>query len=487
MKRGMLLFVMISVVFVLCVMTPTASSTPKPPDPRDQRALDRFRDALERDGFDVGVGLADTMDWAQEYCLGHRDDAGYVNKAPYLRVLVPESAQITECSPDGSDCGEIFQLQPDEAIVLIGLTPPPVNYFAYHTCLWDKTYPDGTRPRIFATLGDTVNNATINTVGPTPFNTPVALIFTPDQTTEARVRAALRRAGYPAAMINTLVFPASMLNLGFDEGEELHDTLRIPMRIGKWQDPEAGTAYLDSISETLHVFRVTPRESATPNPFPVPPLRVRGTGQTEMNLMNTLDRLRDGIVVKNLEENPEMKATDIRSKPNWYEGYDYIQQKRDPGGDSRDALFLSAGYLPEYDGFEEITLADDEFLMVYGVNHVATGKATYMSVNVYASKYAKLSINQVFDEDLAGTAWKYLDGDPAADLFYAYKISRDCGGDPDCLPLDNDPECSRLVIDSDTILGLIFRMYLEPATSVGAAQQEVLYDRILKFSSAQQE
>jgi hypothetical protein len=476
----MLLVVVISMVLVLCGRTPVASSKNLVHDPQDHRNLERFKNALERDGFDVGIGLADTMDWAQEYCDGNRDDAGYVNRAPYLRVLVPESAQITECSPDGSDCGEIFQLQPDEAIVLIGLTPPTVNYFAYHTCLWDKTYPDGTRPRIFATLGDTVNNATINTVGPTPFNTPVALIFTPDRTTDSRVRAALRRAGFPAAMINTLVFPASMLNLGFDEGEELHDTLRIPMRIGKWQDPEAGTAYLDSISETLHVFRVTPRESVTPNPFPVPPLRVRGTGQTEMNLMNTLDRLRERIV----EDHPGMKATDIHSKPNWYEGYDYIQQERDPGGDSRDAFFLSAGYLPEYDGFEEITLADDEFLMVYGVNHVATGKATYMSVNVYASKYAKLSINQVFDDDLAGTAWTYLAGDPAADLFYAYKISRNCNGDPDCLPLSSDPECPPLVIDSDTILGLIFRMYLEPATSVGAAQQEVLYDRILKFSHA---
>ena len=58
MKTRNLLFVMISVVFVLCVMTPTASSAPKPPDPQDQRALDRFRNALDRDGFDVGIGRA---------------------------------------------------------------------------------------------------------------------------------------------------------------------------------------------------------------------------------------------------------------------------------------------------------------------------------------------------------------------------------------------------------------------------------------------
>ena len=32
------------------------------------------------------------------------------------------------------------------------------------------------------------------------------------------------------------------------------------------------------------------------------------------------------------------------------------------------------------------------------------------------------------------------------------------------------------------VLGLFFRMYLEPATKVGPAMPEVLYDRVMKFS-----
>jgi len=44
------------------------------------------------------------------------------------------------------------------------------------------------------------------------------------------------------------------------------------------------------------------------------------------------------------------------------------------------------------DPVDEVRLADDEFLMVYGANHGATGKATCMSVNVYASEDAKMSI-----------------------------------------------------------------------------------------------
>ena len=34
---------------------------------------------------------------------------------------------------------------------------------------------------------------------------------------------------------------------------------------------------------------------------------------------------------------------------------------------------------------------DDEFLVIYGPNHIATGKATYVNVNVFASRTEMLS------------------------------------------------------------------------------------------------
>jgi hypothetical protein len=65
---------------------------------------------------------------------------------------------------------------------------------------------------------------------------------------------------------------------------------------------------------------------------------------------------------------------------------------------------------------------------------------------------------------------------------YAYKISRDCGGEEDCLPLAVPDGCTRLSLDSSTLLGVFTRIYLEPATKVGPAMPEMLYDRIIKFS-----
>jgi hypothetical protein len=204
-----------------------------------------------------------------------------------------------------------------------------------------------------------------------------------------------------------------------------------------------------------------------------------------MDLMNKLGELRQGIIAAN----SGLHATDITSLPMCYEGYDYIQRRADPSqyqgywGDSRDAFYLGVG-LPEWStNFYKMTLANDEFLMVYGANHVATGKATYMNMNVYASETAKLTLGAINDSDFPDTANRYLPaGDPAANLMYAYKISRNCGGESNCKQLSVPQGCTRLTLDSGTLLGLFTRIYLEPATKVGPALPEMLYDRVIKFS-----
>lgn len=438
--------------------------------------LDVFEDALKADGFAVHPGATTTLNFVASWCDGTGipgyDSAMYSNNQQYLQLEVPKSAQ--EYDPD-SDLTSVFQLDPTEAIVLIGLTPPPERYFSFTSFLRFRVMPDGSRQPLWTSLGDPVSNATVKTTGSTSFDRPVALIFTPDQGTDARVRKALKRAGYPTAIINTAVFPASMLNLGHGDTA---DQFGIVLRNALWEEgAEAdGEAYIEN--PPFHLYRVTPPTETIANPFPVPPLRVRGTGQTEMDLMNKLGQLRDAII----EANPGYSYKDLPTEPKGYEGYDYVQRGVDPLGDSRDALALMAGYLPEYDLNDAITLANGEFLMVYGVNHVATGKATYMNFNIYASRIedGKVPIGGADDRTFPGTASLYLD-DPAASLMYAFKVSRDCGGEANCLTLGLE-DCDRLTIDKDTVLGLMFRMYLEPATKVGPALPEILYDRVIKFS-----
>ena len=461
--------ILLSAIMSVLLLVPCAFAQGAVQDPLNPNALDRFQKALEQDGFDVSTGKVDVWNLVAEWCAYTPgvDNAWYFNNQSYLQFEVPKSAQ------EKDQANAVFQMRQDEAVVVIGLTPPPARYFSYTPFLSSKVYPDGRR-QILATLGDSVNNSTIKTIGNTPFNAPVVLIFTPDQGTEARVRAALRRAGYPAAIINTLVFPASMLNLGYGDAD---DELRIIPRAAIWDDPAAGDAYMKN--PPLSVFRVTPGTPATANPFPAPPLRIRGTGETEMYLMNKLAELRKNII----EANPGMDAKDIMVSPTLYEGYDYIQRGANPYGDGRDCFYVSAGYAPEMGTEEEIRLGDGEFLVIYGPNHVAIGKATYMNINVYASETAKLSIGSLDDSDFPNTATQYLPDDPAADLMFAYKVSRSCGkGEPNCLPLKAPDNCSRLTIDASTLLGIGIRTYLEPATKVGPAMPEILYDRVIKFS-----
>lgn len=432
-------------------------------------SLASFQDALKRDNFEIKMGYASVLDLRGLYCGGQLDNALYQNKnAPYLSAYVPE---LEEESPR-TFVGRSFRLRYDEAIVLIGLTPPPEKYFSYQPYLLAKVYPQGSIP-VFASLGDTVNLRTIKTLGPTPFNSPVILIFTPDQGTDARIRAALRSSGLPNSIINTLVFPSSMLTLGL--GEEA-DQFLLVSRNAVWENEDAGRAYIEN--PPVMVFRVTPQEPAVANPFPAPPLRIRGTGQTEMNWMNKLGELREGI----LATYPDMNATELVTKPMGYEGYDFIQRAVNVLGDTRDALYLAAGFMPDFGIADELTLADDEFLIVYGLNHVATGKATYTNINVYASETAKLGIASIFDNDLLDTAAPYLPpGDPAADLMYVCKIARNCDGGFGCLPLEVE-DCPRLDFNSDTLLGVAFRLYLEPPTNLGPTFTEILYDRVIKFS-----
>jgi hypothetical protein len=443
----------------------------------DLTSLSVFTEALKHDGFDVTPGAVEVWNMAADWCAGNPDveHAWYTNNAPYLRLMVPESAGDPSQVQD-------FQLARDEAIVLIGVTPPPAKYFGFYAWVTTKVYPAGERRTIVGSVVDPINNATIKTTGPTPFDRPVVLIFTPDRGTDARVRSALRRAGYPEAIINTFVFPASALSLG--HGADA-DVFRFALRTAIWVDEDAGESYIVNAPRTQHLLRVTPR-TPTPeesDPFPMPPLRIRGTGHSELYLWNKLAELRKNIIAAN----PGLQATDIPlTVPFGYEGIDHIQRGTFAGGgDARDAFCLNGGYLPEFGSNDQFTLADDEFLMVFGANHVATGKATYMSINVYTGMVedGKLAIGTVDDRAFAGTARRYFDdpADPASDVMYAYKISRKCGEtEPQCLPLS--APCDRVKLGPTTVLGVLFRMYLEPATKTGPVMPEVLYDRMMKFS-----
>jgi len=374
----------------------------------------------------------------------------------------------------------IFRLAPDEAIVLVGTTPPTARYFSYQVYLATRKFPGKDRPELLLnSLGDTVNLQTINTIGPDPFESPMVFIFTADQGVDARIRTALRRAGYPASIINTIVVPSATVKLGFEPGS---DTFLIANRNALFEDEVAGDAYAEK--PTFKVLRLTPEDEAALDPFPTPPLRIRGTGETEIDHTPTLAGLREAVLEH--YEGLGYTASEYITKTVGYEGYDFTERQVSTLGDTRDALYLGAGNLPEFGLTDEMTLKDGEFLIAYGLNHMATGKATYVKLDGYTSGPSKMALGSANPIDLQDSASQYLSG-PAAGLTYAYKISRDCKGEDFCLPLAvpidgcTNKDGSQILTDTSP-LGVIFRAYLEPPTSIGAAFPEVVCDKVIKFT-----
>ena len=453
---------------------------------QDPGSWDVFVASLQRDDFIVTPGDPVKFDPIGKYCEpGTRyPNALYANYgAPYTAAALGPSPRVLTGLPDEVKdvVGElpIFRLAPDEAVVLVGLTPPPEAYFSYQVYLATRKLPGDEKPTLLLnSLGDTVNLQTINTIGPGPFQSPMVFIFTADQRVDARIRAALRRAGYPASIINSIEVPSATLKMGFELGS---DTFLIANRNALWVDKDAGRAYVDN--PTFRVARVTPAHEAAFDPFPAPPLRVRGTGQTEIDLTPTLGRLREAI----LETYDGYKVTEYITKTVAYEGYDFTERQVTTLGDTRDALYLGAGDLPEFSLTDEMTLKEGEFLIAYGLNHMATGKATYVNLNTYTSGPSKMALGSAFPVDLAGSAYQFLSG-PDAEITYAYRISRNCAGEDFCLTLavpiegcTNKDDGTEILTDTSP-LGIIFRLYLEPHTSIGAAFPEVVYDRVIKFT-----
>ena len=209
---------------------------------------------------------------------------------------------------------------------------------------------------------------------------------------------------------------------------------------------------------------------AAPDPFRTPPLRVRGTGRTEMDLMPAVEALREAILARHSGVPREEQTTQV-----WLtDGYDGLQRGIDEWGPSRDTVYLRT--IPEF------RLGPNDFVIVYGANHEATGKATYSNASVYAG-------HDIYGEDLLlglvseqsgnfrGSARDYLANAP--DTLYAWKFARDCREEAHCTPITTT--CARLDLNNPPDMWMGFRAYLEPSTAVGPAFTEIVYDRAIVF------
>jgi len=519
---------------VILVFSPVANTQgpETKPEKKGWQALDkvpRFLEKIEQAGFTWQEGSFGFHDLVAEACQGLYFTAMGNNPWPngyfQLRMPNPEEAEYPLPYPP------MWQMEQDEAVVLIGQTPPAVRYFGIQTFVQlgpdasESTKPVGTRTLIGTAFGDTTNNLTVHTTGNDPYNRPIVYIIVGNRETERRVRAAALAAGYPAAIINVEVLSTAIAPLGIGPAGSILITAQ---RMAVASDQAEFKNYMrssisgdPSYDPPYRAFRLSPVEELAADPYPVPTLRVRGTGQSEMDLYPALKSLRQAILAKEAARVPALPAKELGLRfwqdPMVNGQLEYIDEPW-AGLQRGEYSYLGSrdtNYLQTYPYFK-LRSGVDEYVIVYGVNHQRTGKATYASFSVYVEPTfgtgREVGLGTVNDPrfDWAGlpgdSARQYLQPDDPyydyADMLYAWKVARDCPeGEPYCLEVGNpkdiygqpyNDDCSpQISLDPNpddpdekpwkTDVFVVFRGYMEPATAVSPDSNELVWDQAIYF------
>ncbi len=518
----------VTTVLLVHLVSTTAAG---PPTPFNWKAkLPNLQKNFERAGFNVHQAAFEYMDFVKMACTDVIPSALANNPWPNAYMVLtdahlledPNDTRMHDTRGPAYDRNQYWQLREDEAFVLVGETPPEVRYFGFTTYAYflpddplTSDVDESQQPRGIA-VGDPTNIATMHTIGPDPFLAPIVYIITGNRQTERVVREAVLAAGYPAEIINVDAISPVIAPLGIGPKDTV---FTFATRNSVPASSADITEYIVNANNHMKAFRVTPLnaqgelqvEPVFPDdPEPVPVLRPQGTGHTEMELYPALKSLRAAILnryaslsqgdpgypYKELDTDIWSAGPDtMGEKP-----YVALQRGKYGGAVSRDNNYLTTGPL--------FMLRNnvDEFVIVYGVNHQATGKATYASFSLYGNPIGQVGLGTTlstkFDLRPDGTgqpgdsARQYLTPDDPyyqyADMLYAWKVARECNDEPYCMEVDTQFEspvgenytCPAYLDyeNGEDWLFFIFRNYMEPATSAAPDDNELVYDRVVYFS-----
>ncbi|MFF4641106.1 hypothetical protein [Streptomyces sp. NPDC001389] len=232
--------------------------------------MERFKHQLAESGYVSQSGTEGVFDLNRRFCEGAVFSAMWPNpQSPYIVSGLPEvPGQAPNTNPPAT-----WRLRQDEAVVMIGTTPPPEEYFSFDLTRLKGSLPTG--PLVWTSVGDPVNNATVRTQGPTPYSRSFALVITGNARTRGEVNKMLEASGLGGAT-NNLTIPPAMYRLGLDQKA---DQFLLGMRTAV-AEPGFEKA-LDDYRATppLQIMRVRPQSSSGDErkpvygPTPCPSLR----------------------------------------------------------------------------------------------------------------------------------------------------------------------------------------------------------------------
>lgn len=404
-------------------------------------------------------------------------------------ALYDPAAENAPANPYFSPVGWTYKLRQDEAVVLVGTLPPACKYFSLINYVFasavkpGKEYTErsffkygsaeaGVYHPVFASLGEPVNMNNIRYAGgETCFGGQFAYIASGNQDTAEAIRAALIEAGFDAGMINIAPFYADTLRMGLEKGA---DVFTILMRTSQPEDAAAFEQWSTTLSESMRVYRVTPKAETPVNAYAYPALTPRGTCVHEVQSLpeadKALDQIRQSLIAQYGGEYDYEEFTARIAVPEGMTGY---LNDENAQGDNRDTSYLMTN---------DFTLnSDEDFVVVYGVNHVAAGKATYANTVLYARPRLN-GIVSLYDSMYGDSAAEYLPGADSS-KYYVLKMARTAlDSHTAVIPYSTDNPNGRFYgADNGTQLLIAYRAYVEPETGVGPSYYEIVYDRAIVF------
>jgi hypothetical protein len=391
---------------------------------------------------------------------------------PYGTVLLPPGPQqavpdidiFTAWGPEEPGLSRNFRLRADEAIVWLGPLPPVSEYFSDRSYIATRYAPGKTglyddADPILGSLGPSLNHEVIAAQAGPLWAQDVAIVTAADLGVQARVTDWLLASGVAADHIFYDAISSDLVTLG-DTIET--DTFMGVVRFAVPQDVAAAEAYV--ADPGVHILRVSANEPLSPEPTGLIALPERGTGSTEVHLEPALDALEAAI----LDTWPDHISLVRTSAANEFETYTCVENGF-CSGEIRDRLFASIQPL-----YMDLPTS---FMVVLGVNHERSGKASYSNFAVDTSTNL-VGFTSVNSDEMVGSALAFLPDHPEADDLYAWIISRDCSMHlAHCIQLLD--ECPSPA--PGEAFQVSFRMYLEAATGSAPLPSELVLDRLIKF------
>ena len=344
-------------------------------------------------------------------------------------------------------------------MVLVFETPPDMAYFGFTPYVFSRYYPEqGRRMEPYASLGDTLNNLTVRHQLPlqSPYDKLTALVMTASLETYYKVATTLLVSGLLPMRTNPLIIPNNKVRLG---NERDADTFQLLIRVAKPGIP----AELDQYLETppIYAYRVsTSNPSFTP--ITPPPIRPAGTGQDEKALTSTFHALSQAIALAHSDS----LITPLKNNLSLPDPDFCLDTGKACHGDNRDSLYENVAFAP-------LTQHDNDYVIVYGVNHTLTQKTSYTNISVYDVNRLAGVVSRV-EEDFAGSAAQYLDpvAYPYVDKLFVYKVARHCApGELYCVSIPFD---GNLSIPESAPISVVQRSYMEPATATAPLAAETI-------------